>query len=55
MACPMGNGLFEKPLLKAAAQAPGTMVPAMKKAAKGICYMLLHTNLFVRGKEENHD
>lgn len=52
---PMGNGLFEKPLLKAAAQAPGTMVPAMKKAAKGICYMLLHTNLFVRGKEENHD
>ena len=41
---PMGNGKFEKPLLEAAKKAPAQVIPAMKKAVKNICWMVLSTN-----------
>lgn len=49
---PNGNGKFEKPLLSAARSAPGAMLPAMRRATKSICYMILHSNQFYRVKED---
>lgn len=43
---PMGNAMYERPLLEAAGKSPTVMLPHMRRAIKDILWMILHTNKF---------